>query len=75
VGPGHRGVVLGPYVWKPDPEGTCAPVPARVARTSLPTGEEVRCRHVPLGKRPLKPAPPRVRWQLAFCGKPAQPPH
>jgi hypothetical protein len=32
VGPDHRGVVLGPYVWKPDPQGTCAPVPVRAAR-------------------------------------------
>jgi hypothetical protein len=28
-------------------------VPASAARTSLPTGEEVRCRHVPLGKQLL----------------------
>jgi hypothetical protein len=41
-------------MWKPDSQGVCDPVPARAARTSLPTGEEVRCRHVPLGKRPLK---------------------
>jgi hypothetical protein len=75
MGPDHHGVVLGPYVWKPDPQGTYAPMPARAARTSLPTGEEVRCRHVPLGKQPLKPAPPRARWQLAFYGKLAQLPH
>jgi hypothetical protein len=53
AGPDHRGVVLGPYVWKPDPQGAYDPVPTRAARTSLPTGEEVWCRHVPLGKRPL----------------------
>jgi hypothetical protein len=45
-GPGHS--------WKPDPQGAYAPGPARGARTSLPTGEEVRCRHVPLSKRPLR---------------------
>jgi hypothetical protein len=43
----------GPYVRKPDPQGACAPVPTLATRTSLPAGEEVRCRHVPLGKRPL----------------------
>jgi hypothetical protein len=42
-----------PHVWKPDPQGACAPGPASGARTSLPSEEEVRCRHAPLRKRLL----------------------
>jgi hypothetical protein len=46
-------VVLGPYVWKLDPQGGLRTWASQGARTSHPTEEEVRCRHVPLGKRPL----------------------
>jgi hypothetical protein len=65
----------GPYVWKPDPKGACAPAPDGAPRTSLPTGEEVR--HAPRAPEEVAafPALPHVQWQPAFCGKLAQLPH
>jgi hypothetical protein len=50
TGPDHRGMVLGPHVWKLDPRERLG---RQGARTSHPTWEEIRCRHVPLRKRPL----------------------
>jgi hypothetical protein len=53
MGPNPRGVVRCCHMWKPDPLGACVPGPALGAWISLPSGEQVRCRHVPLRKRLL----------------------
>jgi hypothetical protein len=47
---GHRGVIRCCHVWKSDPQGAYALGPASEARTSLPSEEEIWCRHVPLRK-------------------------
>jgi hypothetical protein len=74
MGPDHRRVVLGPYVWKPDPQGACV--------LGLPGGPRPPS-HRGGGPVPpcapeeaaAKPAPPRVWWEPVFYEKPAQLPH
>jgi hypothetical protein len=53
MGPNPCRMVRCRHVWKLDPLGACVLGSASGARTSLPLGEEVWCRHVPLRNRLL----------------------